>query len=40
MHTPGEIVTHCRMYDRLKLKEEEPQIEILRRDGYFELVSA
>ena len=26
------------MYDRLKQKDEEPQIEILRRDGYFELV--
>jgi len=38
MHTPGKIVTHCRMYDRLKMKDEEPQIEILPRDGYFELV--
>ena len=26
------------MYDRLKMKDEEPQIEILPRDGYFELV--
>ena len=38
MHTPGEIVAHCRMYDRLKLKDDEPQIDVLRRDGYFELV--
>ena len=38
MHTPGEIVTHCQMYDRLKLKDDEPQIDILRREGYFELV--
>ena len=26
------------MYDRLKQKDDEPQIDILRRDGYFELV--
>ena len=38
MHPPGEIVTHCRMYDRLKERDEEPQIDVLRRDGYFELV--
>ena len=38
MHTPAEIVAHCRMYDRLKQKDDEPQIDILRRDGYFELV--
>jgi [protein-PII] uridylyltransferase len=38
MHTPGEIVTHCEMYDRLKLKDDEPQIDVLRREGYFELV--
>ena len=38
MHTPVEIVAHCRMYDRLKGKDDEPQIEIARRDGYFELV--
>jgi [protein-PII] uridylyltransferase len=38
MHTPAEIVAHCHMYDRLKEKDEEPQIEILRRDGYFELI--
>jgi [protein-PII] uridylyltransferase len=38
MHTPAEIVTHCQMYDRLKLKDDEPQIDILRREGYFELV--
>jgi [protein-PII] uridylyltransferase len=38
MHTSNEIVTHCRMYDRLKQKDDEPQIDILRRDGYFELV--
>jgi len=38
MHTPGEIVTHCQMYDRLKLKDDEPQIDVLRREGYFELV--
>src|SRR5712691_12766517 len=38
MHSPGEIVTHCQMYDRLKLKDDEPQIDVLRREGYFELV--
>jgi [protein-PII] uridylyltransferase len=38
MHPPGEIVSHCRMYDRLKENDEEPQIDVLRRDGYFELV--
>jgi [protein-PII] uridylyltransferase len=38
MHTSNEIVVHCRMYDRLKQKDDEPQIDILRRDGYFELV--
>ena len=38
MHTPAEIVGHCHMYDHLKLRDEEPQIEILRKDGYFELV--
>ncbi len=38
MHTSSEIVTHCRMYDHLKQKDDEPQIDILRRDGYFELV--
>ncbi len=38
MHTSNEIVAHCRMYDRLKQKDDEPQIDILRRDGYFELV--
>ncbi len=38
MHTPAEIVAHCRMYDLLKKKDDEPQIDILRRDGYFELV--
>jgi [protein-PII] uridylyltransferase len=38
MHTAGEIVTHCEMYDRLKLKDDEPQIDIFRREGYFELV--
>jgi [protein-PII] uridylyltransferase len=38
MHTPSEIVSHCSMYDRLKAKDEEPQVEILRRDGYFELI--
>jgi [protein-PII] uridylyltransferase len=38
MHTPDEIVTHCRMYDGLKLKDDEPQIDIVRREGYFELV--
>jgi [protein-PII] uridylyltransferase len=38
VHTPGEIVAHCQMYDRLKLKDDEPQIDILRREGYFELV--
>ena len=38
MHTPAEIVAHCRMYDLLKNKDDEPQIDILRRDGYFELV--
>ncbi|MGH9504653.1 MAG: [protein-PII] uridylyltransferase [Terriglobales bacterium] len=38
MHPPDEIVAHCRMYDRLRQKDEEPQSEILRRDGYFELV--
>jgi [protein-PII] uridylyltransferase len=37
-HTSSEIVAHCRMYDRLKQKDDEPQIDILRRDGYFELV--
>jgi [protein-PII] uridylyltransferase len=26
------------MYDRLKQKDDEPQIDILRRDGYFEMV--
>jgi len=34
----GEIVGHCRMYDRLKQKDESPRSIILRRDGYFELV--
>lgn len=38
MHDAGEVVTHCEMYDRLKLKDDEPQIDILRRGGYFELV--
>ena len=38
MHTPGEIVAHCRMYDRLKLRDDESQIDIHCRDGYFELV--
>ena len=38
MHTPAEIVAHCRMYDCLREKDDEPQIEILRRDGYFELI--
>jgi [protein-PII] uridylyltransferase len=38
MHSSSEIVAHCRMYDRLKQKDEEPQIDILGRDGYFELV--
>ena len=38
MHTPDEIVGHCHMYDRLKQKDDEPQIDVLRRDGYFELV--
>lgn len=38
MHAPAEVVAHCRMYDRLREKDEEPQIEILRRDGYFELI--
>ena len=38
MHTPAEIVAHCRMYDLLKNKDDEPQIDILRRDGYFELI--
>ncbi len=38
MHTPDEIVAHCRMYDRIKLKDDEPQIDIVRREGYFELV--
>ncbi len=38
LRTPGEIVSHCQMYDRLKLKDDEPQIDILRREGYFELV--
>jgi len=38
MHTPGEIVAHCQMYDRLKLKDDEPQIDVVRREGYFELV--
>jgi len=38
MHPSEEIVAHCRMYDRLKQKDDEPQIDILRRDGYFELV--
>ena len=38
VHTPTEIVTHCRMYDRLKIKDDEPQIDIVRREGYFELV--
>jgi [protein-PII] uridylyltransferase len=38
MHSSSEIVAHCRMYDRLKQKDDEPQIDILRRDGYFELV--
>jgi [protein-PII] uridylyltransferase len=38
MHTSSEIVAHWRMYDRLKQKDDEPQIDILRRDGYFELV--
>jgi [protein-PII] uridylyltransferase len=37
-HTPAEVVGHCRMYDRLKSGDDEPQIEIARRDGYFELV--
>ena len=39
LHTPAEIVAHCRMYDRLKENDEQPEIEILRRDGYFELDS-
>lgn len=38
MHSSNEIVAHCRMYDRLKQRDDEPQIDILRRDGYFELV--
>ncbi len=38
LHTPAEIVAHCRMYDRLKENDEQPEIEILRRDGYFELI--
>jgi len=38
MHSPGEISTHCRMYDQLKVKDDEPQIDIVRREGYFELV--
>jgi [protein-PII] uridylyltransferase len=38
VHTPAEIVSHCRMYDRLKIKDDEPQIDIVRREGYFELV--
>ncbi len=38
VHTPAEIVAHCQMYDRLKLKDDEPQIDITRREGYFELV--
>jgi len=38
LHTSKEIVAHCRMYDRLKQKDDEPQIDILRRDGYFEMV--
>ncbi|MGA9801599.1 MAG: [protein-PII] uridylyltransferase [Terriglobales bacterium] len=38
MHSSSEIVAHCRMYDRLKQKDEEPQIDILARDGYFELI--
>jgi [protein-PII] uridylyltransferase len=37
-HTPAEIVKHCRMYDRFRTRGEEAQIEVARRDGYFELV--
>ena len=38
MHTRARLSTHCQMYDRLKVKDDEPQIDILRREGYFELV--
>jgi [protein-PII] uridylyltransferase len=38
MHGSGDIISHCEMYDRLKLKDDEPQIDILRRQGHFELV--
>ena len=35
-HTPAQIVAHCRMYERMA--GDEPQIEIVKRDGYLEVV--
>jgi [protein-PII] uridylyltransferase len=37
-HPPAEIVNHCRIYDRFKAGDDGAQIELFRRDGYFELV--
>lgn len=35
-HPPEEIIAHCRMYDQLS--DQDPQIEIVPRNGYFEVV--
>jgi [protein-PII] uridylyltransferase len=35
-HTPSQIVVHCRMH--AKIVEDTPQIEIVKRGGYFELL--
>jgi [protein-PII] uridylyltransferase len=35
MHSTPEIVSHCHLYE--SLREDEPQIRILKRDGHYEL---
>lgn len=35
-HSPEEIIAHCRMYERLN--DQDPQIEIVQRNGYYEVV--
>ncbi len=35
-HSPIDIVSHFRMYERMN--GNQPEIDLLRRDGYFELV--
>jgi [protein-PII] uridylyltransferase len=35
-HSPAQIVAHCRMHERME--SNEPQIEIVKRDGYLEAV--